>query len=247
MELLHLTTPSPGRLVLGRTQHELLWTVGRTCQLLREDLLAFCVVDEHVHLVVRTTDRPRLLQRWRTGLSRRLDLGPTHIQPVQSRTHLRNLESYMLLQPRKHGLREHPSLYQGSCAGEILGWRVNPFFDSARIQTELPRSRPDAWARIGLVEPELGNATELAARGPDELTRLAKECLHLVPHAKGRVRALVGSLCGGHRRVAEALGLSLRGLRNARAREVPTGDVRALGMRVAIDGALMRNAGLRTG
>mgnify|MGYP006928318276 CR=1 FL=1 len=241
----HLTTPTVGRLVLARSTHELRWCVA-TVSRLGGDALAFSVVDEHIHLVTRTGDVGRQMQRLRVGLSRRLGLGPTHVRPVESRQHLLNVVPYALLQPRKHGLRCHPAVYEGSMAGELLGWRLNPHFDSEHLETELPRWRTESlWPVLGFDRPPARvSRAALQCLGPEYLRRRAEECLFAVPYAAGKVRALVGQICGGDRRVARALGLSRRGLHRARERDVPEAHVRALALRVAIDHAVLRGAGL---
>jgi len=105
--------------------------------------LLFCVVDDHVHVVVGC-DRAQAgrlgralqlsLRRWAA-----VPLEPgARVRPVESRAHLERLVEYVVTQPVHHGLPVHPALWTGSCFLDLVGARVVGALGQ-KLQPLLPR------------------------------------------------------------------------------------------------------------
>jgi len=125
----HLTFEAKGRETFFRTEESLRAAVRALAAVAGEKTVLFCIVDDHVHLVVRCdrTAAGRLAQSISVSLQRLTDVGikaGTYIGPVESRAHLFRLVGYLLTQPPHHGLSVHPALWTGSCFQDLVGARV---------------------------------------------------------------------------------------------------------------------------
>lgn len=108
------------------------------------ETILFCVVDDHLHVVV-VADRARtgriaasLLQALRPIAAARLL--PARATPVETRRHLEFLaDRYILEQSKKHGLSEPLALDEGSCFLDLVGARVVDPAIPTRLVRALPR------------------------------------------------------------------------------------------------------------
>jgi len=162
------------------------------------DLLAFCVMPNHFHLVVRVEragELSAMMQWWLTSHVRRYhrrNATSGHVWqgrfksfPVQEDRHLLTVLRYVLLNPCRAGLVHDPWAWRWSSLwfDPMLGrWPVEPPRD---LRT---------WLRQGLVESELEEVRHSIARGTpygDELwqTRAASEWgLETTLRPRGRPR-----------------------------------------------------------
>ncbi len=112
-------------------------------------LIAFCVVDDHLHvLVVCSRERAGKLRRAIVmGLRPVAGLGfeDTYIKPVETRAHLKSLVAYCIEQPKRYGLGVPSAVWSGSCFSELVGARrIDGLL--LRVAEVLPRYRvADAW------------------------------------------------------------------------------------------------------
>ncbi len=138
----HVNFSTVGRVTLARNECELCAVVRALARIGGERIQLFCVVDEHVHLVVRTS-RPGLMVRDVIRAIRAVIPGVVfqspHVKPIESRAHHVRLVEYLLRQPKKHGLSVHPALWSGSCFLDLAGLRILPGFTSEALRGELPR------------------------------------------------------------------------------------------------------------
>lgn len=166
----HFTFSSDGR-------HPLFPTLARRRAAVRcilrvaPECILFCVVDDHLHVVV-VADRARtgriaasLLQALRPIAA--AALLPARAVPVETRRHLEFLaDRYILEQSKKHGLAEPPALFEGSCFLDLAGaWVVDPAI-ATRLVAAMPRYRiRRAFRAVGLEEKPIVPL-------PDEAIRL---------------------------------------------------------------------------
>lgn len=154
MECAHLTFSSSDRLPLFVDERLRRLAVRRLCTVVGHALVLFCVVDDHIHVVLVRDGRPwrRLAQSVLFALRpvSQSELQPAHITPVEGRRHLRRLVDYLLGQPSHHALKAHAALFGGSCFPHLVGARALP---SGRLQLSwlLPRlSLAEIYAAVGL-------------------------------------------------------------------------------------------------
>ena len=114
-------------------------------------LLLFCVVDDHVHvLIAGVAER---LGAIRSALSRALApiasaaFAPSFVVPVRSRAHLVRNVDYFLAQSAHHGIEGHPATDSGSCFQDLVGARRIDGFDPGLLKRALPRLRRDDLLR----------------------------------------------------------------------------------------------------
>jgi len=157
--------------------------------------LMFCIVDEHIHLVMMC-DRERAGRiAQATALAVRPFVGDSGLEPARIRTvngnnHLDNLVAYVVRQPAKHGVNGHPALWGGSCFLDLVGARVIDGFDPKRIAVAYPRYR------VGRLSDEVGlTSASVAPVGLDAVHRLglarlieATAAAHAVPDLSSRTR-----------------------------------------------------------
>lgn len=255
----HLTLSAEGRHALFPSEERRRAAVRALSRVAADRLLLFCVVDDHVHLVVQGERAAAgLLAR---ALSRSLQpisaggLQPAHIREVSGRSHLEGLVRYLLTQPARHGLDVRPALWSGSCFADLVGARhVAPGL-GARLSEALPRYRlRAAYAAVGLPEAPLVPATdaELRAAGATALVRAAGSVLAVGPALLGkaapvvlarRAAVILASTAGIHtEEIAWALGQPPRSVRRLAEVPVPPAVLAALRLRLALEAAAAASA-----
>lgn len=150
----HITIASVGRTTLFAGTADVRSAIRAIARTVGSDLLLFGVVDDHVHLPVLGTRAKagRIAQSVSLALRpiARAPLAAAHIQPVESRHHLRTLVDYVLTQPIHHNLAVHAARWEGSCLPDLIGARLVPGL-SLGAAVELPRLRQrELLAAVGL-------------------------------------------------------------------------------------------------
>ena len=185
MSTWHLTWASDGRAALFPEESTRLAAVRALARVAGSWAMLFAIVDDHVHLAL-TSDRTVAGRVARNGLValRKLAaarLEPAHIRAIETRAHAQWLVTYLLDQPRKHGLPAHPALWSGSCFPDLAGARVVPGFSlGTRLAEALPRFRlREAYAAVGLPPTELApvDGDRIRRLGADRLCRAAAAAL----------------------------------------------------------------------
>ncbi len=188
----HLSTASSTRHAIFPTEalrRRAVLTIARVC---RGELVEFCVVDDHVHVIV-------LCGRARAGvLARALKLAlgrlaavplkPVYIGTVHGRNHMLETHRYVLRQPAHHGLAGHPALWSGSCLLDLVGARWAPGI-SLRLREVLPRlPLTSSLETVGLPATKLIPATpeEIRAVGSKALVAAAASACAAAPAVEGR-------------------------------------------------------------
>jgi hypothetical protein len=182
------------------------------------ELFLFCIVDDHAHFVV-AADAARA-GRIAAGLLLGLralaavELLPAHVRPVRTRSHLEWLaDNYILDQPAKHGLAEHPALYEGSCFLDLVNARA------------LPGTRPRFAKRMLEARPRYKMRLAYEAVGLDTSVPLEAASGELI-HQLGMGRVALAAAVA----VAAAPGLVGNGAREVLARRAAT--------RIALDAGI---------
>lgn len=209
-----------------------------------ERLELFAIVDDHVHLLVRGDGGGAA-----SGVSRAMraagaaGLQRAFLREVEGRTHHTTLIGYLCRQVVRHGLREHPALYAGTCAPDLLGVRVLAEFDARRIGESLPRLdvRAEAARACGVGPGALRSATdaEIAALGTARLWEIARAAGGIVGserdyHAVAVRTAFAALARGSTGEVATTTGLGDRMVRRLRSGEPDARLVDAIRRRVAL-------------
>jgi hypothetical protein len=161
------------------------------------ELLLFCIVDDHVHIVIKA-------ERARAGyLARSIRLSlrpiaashiePAHKRPVAERSHMQWLVKYLLAQPKRHEIAVHSALWGGSCFQDLVGARI---IEGMRLQlgTVLPRFRVQtAYEAVGLPPREIPPAQDSAVRvaGAARLVSATGAALAVGPSLAGKTESLV--------------------------------------------------------
>lgn len=206
-------------------------------------LIAFCVVDTHLHAVF-VGDRVRIGEAMRRleiachkllKLRRRFE--GARIRPVRDQAHLRSTVDYVLRQLERHEIRTDP-LGESSAVHDLLGARVPGLFLPDRLLEELPRGNVgDPWRLVGvdrsiaLTWDEPVRASELEAVAEATLRAFA---LRSVPRRGRRytmVRAAMVHALDPQISAAaagRALGLSRGAVLNLRSVTVPDAWVLAV-------------------
>lgn len=248
----HLTVASDGRQVLFPSEERRRAAVRVLARAAGREAALFCVVDDHVHLVV-------LCERERLGwLGRALRLGlrpvaaaplaPVRVRPVETRGHLETLVPYVLSQTVHHGLAEHPALWTGSCFQDLARARWLPEVEArARLGEALPRLTGEALlAAVGLPGRPLVPADDAALRrgGAGRLVDAVTAALALPPALDGkggpavlmrRAVAQLGVGCGlTSGDLAFTLGVTPRAVRRLLAPAAPAALLRAVRLRHAL-------------
>lgn len=155
MEEWHVSVAKDGRGVLFPDEATLRRGVRSMARILKDQALLFCVVDDHLHLLVRG-DRARVGHLGQAVVQSLLPVvqgrfEPTWIGQVRSRRHLETLVEYLLLQTLHHKLSVHPASWTGSCIHDLLGTRLLSGL-VLRIGEALPRMDVvrEARVRVGL-------------------------------------------------------------------------------------------------
>ena len=154
-------------------------------------LLLFCVVDDHVHVVV--VGSSALVTNLRRALVLSLsklagEALASHARSVESRAHLVRLVTYLLTQPSHHGITVPLASYSGSCFQDLIGARIVDGF-SPLIARELPRLRGTSlYSAVGLPPTPLAPADldVVRAAGAWRVTTAAFAALAAGPSLTGR-------------------------------------------------------------
>jgi len=192
MQPWHLTLSSTTRHALFPSEslrREAVRAVVRVCG---DELVQFCIVDEHVHVVV-------LCDRRRCGyLGRALKLAlapiaavpmqPVYTGTIHGRNHMEEVHRYVLQQPAHHNLTGHPALWSGSCFLDLAGARWIPGLE-LRLQDVLPRvTLAKSCGHLCLPISHLGLAgqEEIRALGPKVLVAASASACTAAPELLGR-------------------------------------------------------------
>jgi WD40 repeat protein/Tfp pilus assembly protein PilF len=135
-------------------------------------LLAFCMVDTHVHAVLACSraEAGCFARTAEGSLRKRLHLPPferARIRPVVEQSHLRAAVLYVLRQAHRHGSSLDPA-HEGSSLPDLLGFRVLDSELPARLRAYLPRLRvediaPGLVQKLGALSPSLELLADAAA------------------------------------------------------------------------------------
>ena len=197
MQCWHLTHSAEGRYPILPDEKARRSAVRKLALACGAELILFCIVDDHIHNVV-------LAKRERAGrlaqaIARSLrsvavsPIGPARIRPVEGRSHMEKLVTYLLVQPKRHDIPTHPALWSGSCFQDIAGAR---FIEGMRLQigNVLPRFRiRTAFEAVGLPPKEITPADDSAIRaaGATRLVSDAGAALAIGPPLAGKTALLV--------------------------------------------------------
>lgn len=250
MEFFHLTFASEGRMPLFTTESQRCAGLRALARSARGKLVLFCIVDEHVHVVLAVENRAeaghvgRALRRSLRNAAG-VALGPAFIRPIKTRSHAEWLaRTYIVAQPKKHGLPGHPALYSGSCFQDLVGARhllelritdLMPRFDIRDVlgTVGLPRSpiaplEPDAIRRLGV--GRIVDAS-MSVLGLAEITGRSR------PNVLARRLAVHVSDDAGIARpeIAHTLELGARAVRKIAALDTDAELSRAVSIRLALE------------
>jgi len=221
-------------------------------RLVGDVLVLFCIVDDHMHVVV-CAEEHRLRQTGRSLLLATQSLASTelqrpHVTNVEGRRHLERLVDYLLAQTDRHGLSEPGALWSGSCFQDLVGARSLPNM-KLRVGELLPRFRlHQAHAAVGLASTSptlddaairrlgagriLDAAASVHAAGPELDDRSTPSLLARVTAAHlAKLTAVANS------EISWALGLSPRSVRRLLAQDVPTEALGATRVRLELEEA----------
>ncbi len=142
MQLWHLTLAARTRHALFPEESLRLRALRKLITICSTTLVIFGIVDDHLHWVVLCDERrwgyiARSIRYAVQALSG-VETKPVHVEPIHGRNHLENIRRYILRQPIKHGLPEHPALWTGSCFQDLVGARRIPGLQ-LRLPDVLPR------------------------------------------------------------------------------------------------------------
>jgi len=189
----------------------------------REHLLAFRLVDTHLHIEVGCGREAagRLAQRIEGSLRKRLELRfvPAYVKLIQDQQHLNNTFRYVLDQERHHGLDTDP-FHDGSNLPDLLGLRVLGQFTAENVRALLPRiTRRDLLGYLGL--PDLDGSPirydhlEPAAAAAAGLGELRGSTSEVVAARSAAVRVAGDEIPLGH--LAGLLDVSIRTVQRIRS------------------------------
>jgi hypothetical protein len=157
------------------------------------ETILFCVVDDHLHVVV-VADRARtgriaasLLQALRPIAA--APLLPARATPIETRRHLEFLaDRYILEQSKKHGLPDPLALYEGSGFPDLAGARVVDPAIGGRLVAALPRYRMRrAYRAVGLDEKPVQPLADerVRALGAVRIAAATEAALAAAPGSRG--------------------------------------------------------------
>ena len=198
IRIAHVTFASDGRHPLFpdlASQRKALHALARVT---KKSLLLFCFVDDHLHVVIRATERR--VGRIVAGLTLALrpiaaaPLGRAFVRRVDTRSHLEWLaDHYILRQPEKHGLPGPLALHDGSCFLDLVRARVlRGIALDEQLLVALPRYlMRRAYRAVGLEESPLQPLDDPAVRslGAARVFNAAQAVLAARPGARGNGRA----------------------------------------------------------
>lgn len=250
MPIWHLTIASDGRNPPFPDEASRRAAVRLFARTAGSDLALFCVVDDHVHLVVLgdRTCAGKVARAVALGL-RPLSVAPVErarVREVESRAHAEWLVRYVLTQVCHHGVVEHPALRTGSCFQDLVGARALPGLH-LRLAAALPRLAQDLPAQaVGLGGRTLAPADDdaLRAAGGARLVSAAASFRAVDPALAGKAAAVVEARRAvaqlareagiANSEVAWALKLTPRAARRLTAPPAPATLLRAVRVRHAL-------------
>lgn len=174
MQTWHLTLASRDRDHLWNDEHDLLRIVRHLAHLGGDSLVAFCVVDDHLHSFHHGPRRR--VGQVASGITQTIatPTEPAFIKEVRGRSYRTWLLRYILTQVLKHGIPGPPALWHGSSFLDLIGARVLDGFDRGTIERVLPRSRVDGiFTELGLAAEPIHALEDLEGIGAAELVRAA--------------------------------------------------------------------------
>ncbi|MFZ5478553.1 MAG: hypothetical protein ACOZNI_17415 [Myxococcota bacterium] len=187
----HLTFSTRGRAPVAPGEGPRRSIVRALLRVAGARIVLFCVVDDHVHVVVLCDAREvnTLARDLLFALRAVAHAVPeaAHVRPIASRGHAEWLLTYVLTQVDHHAIDAAPALWSGSCFSELAGTRVVDGW-VWNIRELLPRFRVrEAFAAVGLANP--------LEPAPDELVRApgAWRLAGAVAHAACADAALAGN------------------------------------------------------
>jgi len=211
-------------------------------------LIAYCVVDTHLHalFVGKRIAVGEAMRRIELSCHRRLNLAHrfdgARILPVRDQRHLRNVVPYVLNQLGRHEVLTDP-LQEGSALHDILGLRVPGAYLAGALQAEQPRLVIERmWTSLGVRPEDVATWTrtlkleELAL--VEEATRaaFAVSRVRRRGHAHRLVRAAMVQAAAGHsaRTIAGPVGLSYTTVSKLLRQDVPRAWVDAIRRQVRL-------------
>ena len=223
----------------------------------RAGLIAYCVVDTHLHalFVGKRVVVGEAMRRIELSCHRRLNLehrfDGARILPIRDQRHLRNVVPYILNQLARHEVLTDP-LQEGSALHDLLGLRVPGAHLVGALQAEQPRlvieqmwtslgvqpAEVDSWGRP-LEEEELALVDE-ATRSAFAIGRVRRR-----GHVHRLVRAAMVQAADGHsgRSIERSTGLSHTTVRGLRKELVPRSWIEAIRRQVRLRRWAMAQAG----
>jgi hypothetical protein len=217
-------------------------------------MVLFCVVDDHIHVILlcdrkeagRMAQRILLALRPLTAVS----LDPARIRPVETRAHLQWLVRYILNQPRHHQLEVHPALFEGSCFLDLIGARVLEGL-TLRIRQALPRFHLDDSydaVRARPVELSLVTGEKLRRAGAARLAAAGAAALGVERELTGTTRPVVSARVAVSRiarsvgipisEIAYALGITPQAARRLARRVIDDRFLKSVALRIALEDSI---------
>lgn len=251
----HLGLEADDRLALFQSEEKLRLAVRTLARIAGKACLLFCIVDDHVHVVVYC-DRERAGRLARAILlalrvHAAVPFKPqVYIRHVENRHHLTRLVSYSLEQPSHHKLPVHPVLWTGSCLSDLIGARSIGAL-GVPLTRVLPRFKlADAMPLVGLEPRDVVAADDRTMReaGAARLAMAAAAALSADPKLQGhrkeveeaRAAAAVLAKTAGiaTRETASALDVAMRTVQRLSASQPPTAVLGAVRVRLALENAV---------
>ncbi|MFZ5476372.1 MAG: hypothetical protein ACOZNI_06305 [Myxococcota bacterium] len=189
----HATWSSEGRHPLAPTEARRLALVRAIGRIAGKRVALFCIVDDHVHLVLFCEERElgRLVQALTFAFRplAAVPLAAAFVRRVRDRGHMEWLaDEYILKQAPRHGLPVAPATWSGSCFPDLVGARVVPGLRLC-IGDALPRWRlRNGYRAVGLPEVELEPASDATVRafGASRLAAAAASATCALPTLAGK-------------------------------------------------------------
>lgn len=142
MQLWHLTLAARTRHTLFPDEVLRLRALRKLIAICAGTLVLFGIVDDHIHWVVLCDEKRRSYIarsiRYAIQAMSGVETKPVHVEPIHGRNHLETVRRYILRQPIKHGLLEHPALWTGGPFPDLVGARWIPGLE-LRLLDVLPR------------------------------------------------------------------------------------------------------------
>lgn len=154
MEIVHVTWSTEGRLPFFPDEALRRRAVRKLVAAAGAELVVFCIVDEHVHVVLY--GNPTVIRRRIRAITRSLrglsvvPMASGRIRVVADRAHANNVFGYVLDQPYRHELAVHSALWSGNCLADLVGARLIGGMQLCHRDV-WPRFRPaDAFEAVDL-------------------------------------------------------------------------------------------------